>query len=135
HRRGHVIGSHSASHPERMSWLAPVGQYEEWRRSLERLGSIIGAPVRVASVPNGFYSPAVARSASAAGIQVLFTSEPTVKAAQVDSCLVLGRYSVQARTPAAAAAALLGRSPVDRLKQSYSWTVKKVAKSLAGESY
>ncbi|HZJ08544.1 MAG TPA: polysaccharide deacetylase family protein, partial [Trueperaceae bacterium] len=135
HRRGHVIGSHSASHPERMSTLAPLEQYEEWRRSLTALNKILGAGVRVASVPNGFYSVDVARAAAAAGVRVLFTSEPTVRAAKIDGCLVLGRYSVQARTSEAAAAALLGRSPVDRLKQTYSWKVKKMAKSVAGESY
>lgn len=135
HERGHVIGSHSASHPERMSGLSAAGQYEEWKRSAATLESILGVEVRVASVPNGYYSLTVARSAAAAGIEVLFTSEPTTKAIQVDGCLVLGRYSITARTTASAASALIGRSPVDRLRQSYAWTLKKLAKSVAGESY
>lgn len=135
HRRGHVIGSHSASHPERMSSLSPAELFEEWRGSLTRLSAVIGADVRVASVPNGYYSLDVARAASAAGIRALFTSEPTVTAVKVSDCLVLGRFSVVARTAPSAAAALVGHSPIDRLKQSCSWSVRKFAKSVAGEHY
>lgn len=135
HGRGHVVGSHSASHPMRLSALAPSDQYEEWRRSVAALGRLTGAEARVASVPNGFYSHDVARTASAAGIRVLFTSEPTIKVVKVDGCWVLGRYAVRASTTAAAAAALVAHHPVDRLKQSYSWSVKQLAKKVGGESY
>ena len=72
-RRGHVIGSHSASHPLRISHLAPEQIAEEWLRSAGVLGDILGHPVETASVPGGFYSPTVARLAARAGIRVSST--------------------------------------------------------------
>src|SRR5262249_55052893 len=67
---GHVIGSHSYSHPERMSHLPRSELLREWRDSVDRLEAIIGAPVRTASVAGGYYSKAVAWAAASAGIEV-----------------------------------------------------------------
>ena len=49
----------------------------EWRQSIARLSAVLGDPVKVASVPGGYYSREVGESAAAAGIEALFTSEPT----------------------------------------------------------
>src|SRR5258707_1729352 len=69
HKRGHVIGSHSCSHPRRMSsctWEELAG---EWRRSCAMLADILGEPVKTASVPGGFYSRRVGEAAAHIGIQ------------------------------------------------------------------
>ena len=42
HRRGHVIGSHSHTHPTRMAALAPDRMESEWRQSLAHLAEILG---------------------------------------------------------------------------------------------
>jgi len=68
HQRGHIIGSHSCSHPKRMSFCSRAELLQEWGRSCEILAGILGAPVTVASVPGGFYSRAVAEAAAEAGI-------------------------------------------------------------------
>src|SRR5690606_31235253 len=73
--RGHVIGSHSASHPARFSALPYGDMVSEWSRSRQILEDILARTVDVASVPGGYFSPAVARAAQEAGIRVLFTSE------------------------------------------------------------
>lgn len=135
HDRGHVIGSHSASHPERMTSLTFQQMLEEWRTSLDRLASIIGVEVQVASVPNGYYSADVARAASTAGIRVLFTSEPTVVVDQVADCTVLGRFTVNARATPRSVSALLEPNSLGRLKQAYVWSAKKLVKRLGGETY
>jgi peptidoglycan/xylan/chitin deacetylase (PgdA/CDA1 family) len=133
-RRGHVIGSHSCSHPERLC----DGSYEqicdEWRRSRDVLSAIVSAPITTASVPGGFYSTRVARAAAACGLRLLFNSEPTTGAFVVDGCLILGRYNVYRGMPATDAAALLS-SPLRRWRQFAFWNLKKTAKTCAAPLY
>jgi peptidoglycan/xylan/chitin deacetylase (PgdA/CDA1 family) len=133
HRRGHVIGSHSCSHPERMSCCGPEQLLDEWRRSRDELEEILGEPVCRASVPGGYYSRAVAEAAAAAGYTLLFNSEPTTGVVSVGGCRVVGRYTVYRGTSARAAARLLtGR--LARWRQALLWNAKKVAKALGGRA-
>jgi len=134
HRRGHVVGSHTCSHPERFSSCTWEQMLEEWTRSCRILAQIVGEPVTVASVPGGFYSLQVARAASAANVRLLFNSEPTTAVRNVDDCLVVGRYSVVRGMGPMDAEALIN-SPHSRLRQAVSWNTKKAAKTLAGPFY
>ena len=59
---GHVIGSHSCSHPEQMARCSRDELLYEWGRSTEVLSEIIGRPVDLASVPGGYYSSARRRN-------------------------------------------------------------------------
>ena len=134
-RRGHVIGSHSCSHPMRMSRCTPEELAWEWRESVRVLSGALEEPVTVASVPGGHYSREVAQAAAEAGIRYLFTSEPTATAGSVDGCAILGRYYVQRGTaPETAAAFAQGRIPA-RWKQALLWKLKKAAKAAGGEIY
>jgi len=134
-RRGHVVGSHSHSHPTRMAALAPGQMESEWRTSLARLEEILGKPLKVASVPGGYYSRVVARTAAAAGIEVLFNSEPTAAAHVTDGCLVLGRYVIKrGMGPGWAAGFAAGRLR-PRWSQTALWKAKAVAKALGGAAY
>jgi peptidoglycan/xylan/chitin deacetylase (PgdA/CDA1 family) len=135
HRRGHVIGSHSCSHPTRMAALTRRDMDREWRESLATLSSTIGAAVKVASVPGGYYSRQVGESAAAAGIEVLFTSEPTVTVATLGGCLVLGRYVIKrGMGPEWSVGFAAGRRSL-RWRQTALWKAKGVAKSLGGDAY
>jgi peptidoglycan/xylan/chitin deacetylase (PgdA/CDA1 family) len=135
HRRGHVIGSHSHSHPQRMA-LCPWDQLvREWSQSCEILADILEAPVTVASVPGGFYSRKVAEAAALAGIRVLFNSEPTTRIAKVNGCWVLGRYTLYDGMNAGAATALVARWPGRRWGQAVTWKMKKAAKNVGGRAY
>ena len=58
----HVIGSHSCSHPSRMSACTSSQLLGEWSRSIATLSDILGKAVTVASVPGGYYSPRVAQT-------------------------------------------------------------------------
>lgn len=135
HRRGHVIGSHSCSHPERMSRLSAQELIREWSDSCAVLGEILGEAVKVGSVPDGYYSRKVGQAAAAAGIEVLFTSEATSSATAVDGCLILGRYFIRQNTTAAGAAAIAGGWRWPRWRQSVLWQGKKAVKAMTGESY
>lgn len=133
--RGHVIGSHSASHPKRMSALSPAEMDSEWTYSVKALSDILGEKVVTASVPGGYYSAAVARSAAGAGVEILFTSEATARRGQVGGCLVLGRYSVTRGMAPSLIADIASGKVFPRCVQSATWNLKKLAKALGGEHY
>ncbi|MEZ5512868.1 MAG: polysaccharide deacetylase family protein [Steroidobacteraceae bacterium] len=134
HERGHVIGSHSCSHPLRMSDCSWQELCDEWNSSSEMLSDITGQRVVIASVPGGSYSRRVASAAAAAGITVLFNSEPTTDVQFVDGCTVVGRYNVYRGMDEAEAAKLVS-SPLRRWRQTVYWNTKKVAKNFAGPIY
>ena len=134
--RGHVIGSHSWSHPPRMSSCSWEMLVEEWMHSTSRLSELIGEQITVASVAGGFYSDQVARAASFCGIKVLFTSEPIKKCKRVDDCLVMGRFRVaRGMTPSAVAALCSASTSVRQLKQYALWNFMKATKLAGGEHY
>lgn len=134
-QRGHVIGSHSCSHPERMMSCRWEQLVQEWRQSRAVLEDILGESVTTASVPGGFYSRTVALAAAEAGIKILFNSEPTTGQRRIDDCLVLGRYSLVRGTSAQAAALLAQGNSLARFRQSVTWNLKKVAKASGGRLY
>jgi peptidoglycan/xylan/chitin deacetylase (PgdA/CDA1 family) len=133
--RGHVIGSHSRSHPRRISACTPDELRHEWKDSVDALQQILGAKITTASVPGGFYSGAVGTSAAEAGIKTLFTSEPTTRIGEIDGCLLIGRYGVWRGMPAATTGRIAAGSVLPRWRQSAWWSVKKAAKSLPGDPY
>ena len=134
-RRGHVVGSHSCSHPTRMAACGPAELRREWHESAARLSEILGEPVTTASVPGGYYSRAVAEAASAAGIRYLFTSEPTQSVRSINGCLVVGRYVLVTGTSATEAAGLASGPGWFRWRQRMLWTAKKTAKAVGGSWY
>lgn len=135
HRRGHVIGSHSCSHPTRMSYCSQAQIQREWTLSIEVLSAIVGERTRVASVPGGYYSRQVAECAATEGIELLFNSEPTDRYSRIGNCFVLGRYSIRAGTSPGMAASLAQGAYWPRLRQQLYWNAKGVAKRLGGSAY
>lgn len=135
HDRGHIIGSHTCSHPERMSHLSPEELSREWKESCAILRDILGSPVKTASVAGGYYSRRVAQAAASAGIEVLFNSEPVSGAALVGGYLVLGRYSIQSFTSPSASGAIAAGRCWPRRRQSILWETKRMVKVVGGESY
>lgn len=135
HERGHVIGSHSLNHPRQMASLSFREIVRQWSESCDALGSIIGRPVTVASVPGGSFSTDVARAAMVAGINTLFTSRPTVATTSINGCLVRGRYVVRRCTSSATVAAIAACSPGPRYGQALLWAASRVAQRISGPVY
>ena len=135
HRRGHVIGSHSRSHPTRMAALSRAELDREWSESIARLSAVLGEAVKTASVPGGYYSRPVAEAAAAAGIDVLFTSEPTSKGGMVDGCVVLGRYVIQRGMEPEWSGGFAAGRRAHCWRQTALWKAKRVAKTLGGSGY
>lgn len=96
HDRGHIIGSHSNSHPMDMAKMSQNEIFHEWQESLRILSDICGCPIVVASIPNGVDSMMVKEMALKAGIQKLYTSNPTVKGKIYKNKMrIIGRYVVR----------------------------------------
>jgi peptidoglycan/xylan/chitin deacetylase (PgdA/CDA1 family) len=132
HRRGHIIGSHSFSHPARMSFCTTAELDAEWGQSVNILSEIIGEQVVVASVPGGYYSRRVAASAARCGIQLLFNSESGVRPHFVEGCLVLGRFTMKRGSAPRRSAAILAGAWWPQVQQYLFWNCKKVLKTLGG---
>jgi len=98
---GHVIGSHSHTHPDIFRDLTEARMVEEWRISGDILAQLLGEPCVTASIPGGDASPAVFQSAATAGLGYLFTSEPWLVPRHVRACWILGRFMPKRWTPAA----------------------------------
>jgi peptidoglycan/xylan/chitin deacetylase (PgdA/CDA1 family) len=96
---GHLIGSHSHTHPNIFKHLSWTEMLEEWRVSCDILAQILGVSCCIASVPGGDSSRTVFRSAYAAGLRYLFTSEPWLTPKQEGACWVLGRVCAKTDTP------------------------------------
>jgi peptidoglycan/xylan/chitin deacetylase (PgdA/CDA1 family) len=135
HAAGHVIGTHSYSHPTRMGACSPEQIFDEWRRSTGMLADILGAPVVVGSVPGGYYKRTVAEGAARVGLRLLFTSAPTTKCSIVDGCLVAGRYTLRRWSPASAAAALAAGRLGPRASQWLMLNSLNLARTIAGDHY
>jgi peptidoglycan/xylan/chitin deacetylase (PgdA/CDA1 family) len=134
-RRGHVIGSHSCSHPLRMGHCAWTQLVDEWSRSKAILADILGKDVRVASVPGGDFTPQVAEAAAEAGMTQLFTSEPTTESRQAFGVTLTGRFAIQRWTSAQTAAALAAGDWLACAQQAVVWNAKKMTKRVGGERY
>jgi peptidoglycan/xylan/chitin deacetylase (PgdA/CDA1 family) len=119
HGLGHVIGSHSHTHPDIFREQSLDQMLCEWRVSADLISQIIGERCNTASVPGGHISPLVVRSAAMAGFTHLFTCEPVLAPARVADTWILGRYLVKTHTP------LLR---VHELAQFEGWGTARVAR-------
>lgn len=93
---GHMIGTHSHTHPNIFRSLTPPAMLTEWRVSCEILESLLGEACVAASVPGGDISRTVLESVNAAGMQYLFTSEPQLRPERVGRTWILGRVALKA---------------------------------------
>jgi peptidoglycan/xylan/chitin deacetylase (PgdA/CDA1 family) len=135
HARGHAVGSHSVTHPRRMSFLTAKQLQQEWADSQRRLEDILGAPVLSASVPGGYSCRQVEDAALEAGYRALFTSEPVQRVEQRRGGVILGRYSVQRGVSAETAVRLALGDRAACGRQYLLWNSKKAAKALGGTAW
>lgn len=133
--RGHLVGTHSHTHPPRMSRQPWSSMVAEWRTSVDLLSDILGERVTVGSVPGGFFSRRVAEAAAVAGVTELFTSEPVMRTHSVAGCRVFGRLMIHRQTAPETAADLAAGALARRAGQFALWNAKKMAKRLAGGPY
>jgi peptidoglycan/xylan/chitin deacetylase (PgdA/CDA1 family) len=133
--RGHVIGSHSSSHPLQMSRLPWTRLREEWTTSRDVLSEIVGGAVTSSSLPGGDFAEPVAIAAAAAGYAQIFTSEPRHRSTRVAGLTVNGRFTIRRWTSATTACAAAHGAWIPWTSQAFLWNAKKIAKRFGGEHY
>ena len=133
--RGHMIGVHSASHPTRFSALENADMLREWIVSRRRLEDVLGHAVTTGSVPGGYFSRAVAETAAASGLFLLFNSEPVRTARDIDGCAIAGRFTIRPGAPADLSWRLVQGPPWARSREWAVWNAKGLVKPLLGSSY
>lgn len=132
--RGHVIGSHSHNHQENMTVLERDELLFEWKESLRILSDILGHPVTIASIPNGYDSIDVINTAYEAGITELHTSKPTEKEEMRNGCKLIGRYVVHDNMSNDYVASIIKSSSI-RKKIYRRWQIINIAKLILGKNY
>lgn len=98
HENGHIIGSHSHTHPMIFRSLTYVQMLEEWKVSKEILEEILGEEISHCSVPGGDSDLKTYESAVEAGFKYIFDSEPIVETRKLQNADIFGRFSVKAQT-------------------------------------
>jgi peptidoglycan/xylan/chitin deacetylase (PgdA/CDA1 family) len=135
HERGHVIGSHSCSHPLRMGHCEWPQLVDEWTLSAAMLANILGQAVTTGSIPGGDFAPKVSEAAAKAGLTDLFTSEPTREDRYAFGLTLRGRFTIQRWTTADTAAALVAGEWLPSARQAMMWNAKKISKQIGGDRY
>ena len=133
--RGHIVGTHSATHPPRFSALTKAEMRDEWSTSRSKLEDILGRAVTAGSVPGGYFSAAVGKSAADCGLRTLFTSEPTTKTSTLDDCTLIGRFTIRHGHPPDMARRFVAAAPWARCGAWVGWNAKAIVKPVLGASY
>lgn len=133
-KRGHIIGSHSHSHPDNMTSLSKDEIEKEWSLSISILESIVGHKINVASIPNGYQTKTVIEAASKNGVQVLYTSKPSCKDWKCRDVTLKGRYVILRGMKSADIDGIIKHN-ITRQKLLIKWSLLNVVKSLLGNKY
>jgi peptidoglycan/xylan/chitin deacetylase (PgdA/CDA1 family) len=128
--RGHIIGSHTHTHPMIMSDCLEDELLREWNESCKILSLIINNNIIYASISGGSYSDVVAEMAHKVNIKKLYTSEPQSKIKERHGMEVIGRYSIHRTLSDIEIFSILKGSKAFRIKQYLYWNIKKIAKKL-----
>jgi peptidoglycan/xylan/chitin deacetylase (PgdA/CDA1 family) len=96
---GHLIGSHSHTHPDIFMGIPYEQMIREWRTSCDLLTDLLGIECAIGSVPGGDVSRRVFQSAHEAGMKYLFTSDPILVPKKEGDCWILGRVCPKTDAP------------------------------------
>lgn len=133
--RGHLVGSHTSTHPMSMRSLSSAQLRREWGDSRERLAELLGTAPEVAAVPGGSLSREVIDTAASAGYRLLLTSQPSPRTRRHGSMELRGRFTIWARTPPEVAVAYARGDARERGRAWAFWTAKTLAKRVSPVRY
>ena len=134
YQRGHIIASHTHSHPRNMTEISVNEMFNEWRESIQILEEIIQSPITIASIPSGYNSKEVTNTANKAGIRTLYTSKPTTKHANNANMLLVGRYVIHSNTSIETFSKIISSAHYRR-KRLCRWMLINCAKRVLGTHY
>ena len=133
YKRGHVIGSHSYSHPSDFRVMPFEQRIKEWETSVERLSIITGSPVTEVSIPNGFLQEGDLKIFKSLGITTIFTSK-LGENRQVDGMKILGRVGIDNGMSAQQILSIISRGTAYK-KMLLKQKVLSVTKAFLGNHY
>ena len=133
-KRGHIVGSHSHTHPHNMATLSTREIEMEWKESLNVLNVILGHEVHCCSIPNGYGSSAIFRSAGNLGVTEVYTSKPTTRLRKKGGVISFGRYVVN-RDTSVEDVISLATSTLRQWLIYGRWQVLEMVKKMLGNRY
>jgi len=95
HKQGHVIGSHSHTHPNVFNSLNRDKMIYEWAKSKEILENIVKEKIICCSIPGGDSNLNAFQTAGEIGFDYVFSSDPSFYPVHVDNTTVIGRVSLK----------------------------------------
>lgn len=132
--RGHIIASHSHSHPKIISELPADKIRQEWVVSKNILEEIIGHEVKIASIPGGAVSNDVLSIMCESGYQDIYTSEPTCIERKKGNSTIYGRYAItETSSPEYLKKVLMDKSFRNYLLMRYK--LLRIGKKILGRRY
>lgn len=100
HERGHLVGSHSCSHPDIFRDLPRHQMSYEWSESRKVLQDLLGDDISSVSIPGGDMNDATVEEAENVGYSHIFTSEQRTKPWRVKRARCYGRLAMLNTTSA-----------------------------------
>lgn len=134
HNRGHIIASHSCTHPRDISKLSIDTIVSEWTKSKKILENIIGEEVKIASIPGGAVSSRVLKGLKLAGYEEVYTSKPTDKLSLFEGMRIIGRYTITNHSDIAYLNKLLQNTSY-RKRLIAKYKLLRLLKSILGTNY
>lgn len=95
--RGHIIGSHSVSHPSNIQRLSKEDIIKEWTDSINSLQTIVGRNITEVSIPNGYFDVNDVELLRELGVKTIYTSNLSDKV-YINGINIIGRYSITKKT-------------------------------------
>lgn len=136
HKRGHIIGTHSHTHPKNIADL-PYHEIEtEWSQSIKILNNILSDKIRMASIPGGFYSEDSKNVLLKNGIEMIFTSIPTKKV--ILSCgnqHIIGRFCIKKSTKSKTIVDLINNNVLSEVNSFIKWKTARALQNILGNYY
>lgn len=133
--KGHVIGSHSHTHPKRLSKLPYKDILNEWKKSVNILSDITGKAVISAGIPGGFFSRQVGEAAITLGISELFISNPGMDVQPFQDGRVYERLCLFRGSPPEKVRRYVQADRGLILREKVFWQAKGMLKKAMGDPY
>ena len=135
HQRGHVIGSHSCSHPDVFRSLNRQEMRDEWQQSRNVLQRIIDSEVDCVSVPGGDHDRITLEEAASAGYRKIFTSEQQTRPWPCGDATCYGRLMMVETTSPETLQRWLFHPTIGILPERFLRFTKSSVKQLMGPMY
>lgn len=129
---GHVIGSHSHTHPERISSLPNDTLKKEWIEAADFLQNLLGKDVSEASIPGGYYSIESVNILRELGYKTIYTSKPTNRIKFYKEVEIIGRYTVRNNQPIEQFLSYIDKVSSLKIKMLLRWQSLEIIKKLFG---